>query len=122
MKRNTGFTIIELVTALTLVCIVGTLIIVQKNDIDTSARDKQRKTALNALYYGLTEGYYKQNKGYPVSIKAETLPYVDPALFKTVGDDTNRVRYIGRDCQDGACQGFELRVKLEKEAEYKKAS
>lgn len=122
MRRDQGFTIIELLFALTLTIIVGTLILVQKNDIDASHRDRQRKTAVNAIYYGLKEGYYPTKKNYPTSIDGKTLPYILPESFKTVGDDVYKVRYIGLDCKDGSCQRFELKVKLEKEAEYIKSS
>lgn len=122
MKRDNGFTVIELFVALTLTIIVGILIIVQKNDIDASQRDNQRKTAVNAIYYGLKEGYYPNKKHYPVSVDTKTLPYVLPESFKTVGDDVYKVHYIGLGCQNNICTSFKLKVKLEKEAEYVKAS
>ena len=122
MRRDNGFTIIELLVALTLTIIVGVLIVLQKNDIDASQRDNQRKTAVNAMYYGLKEGYYPSKKSYPVAIDAKTLPYILPDSFKTVGDDAYKVRYIGLDCKDGVCANFQLKVKLEKESEYTKNS
>lgn len=122
MRRQNGFTIIELLVALTLTVIVGVLIVIQKNDIDASHRDDQRKTAVNALYYGLKEGYYPSAKSYPTSINAKTLPYILPESFKTIGDEVYKIRYIGLNCRDGSCQGFDIKVKLEKEAEYTKSS
>ena len=122
MKRDHGFTVIELLIALALTIIVGILIVMQKNDINASQRDNQRKTAVNAIYYGLKEAYYPSKKQYPVSVNAKTLPYVLPESFETVGDDAYKVHYIGLGCQNGACADFKLKVKLEKEAEYVKNS
>lgn len=120
MRRNQGFTVIELLTALALSVVVITLLITQKTSIDASLRDKERKTALNSIYYGLKEGYFPQNQAYPISIDKKTLPYTNPDAFKTIGDTVYAVRYIGKDCSEGKCQSFELRVKLEKESVYKK--
>lgn len=122
MRKNQGFTILELLVALTLTIIVGTLVITQKNDIDASHRDQQRKTALNSVYYGLTKAYYPVKKSYPTTVDAKILPYVEPALFETIGGADYKLYYIGKECKDDVCQGFELRIKLEKEDTYKKSS
>lgn len=123
MKRASGFTVIELISCIALLCIVGTLILIQKNNIDAAARDQERKTAINAVYYGLKEGYVVEHKSYPVTISKEILPYVDPKSFEPVGDDAAyKLHYQGLDCVGTSCQKFEIKTKLEKEAEYKKTS
>ena len=127
MRRNQGFTIIELLFALTLVIILASLVIIQKNNIDASTRDRERKTAINAFYYGLKEGYYKEHKSYPTTLSKENLPYIDPALFKdpqgkVIGQNGSDYHYFAKDCEGNNCTSFELRVKLEKEAEYTKSS
>lgn len=122
MRRNQGFTIIELLTVLTLTLIVAALIIAQKNSVDASLRDKERKAALNSIYYGLKEGYFPKQQSYPTTISKEILPYTNPDAFTAIGDEIYTVRYIGKNCSEGKCQGFELKVKLEKEAEYRKSA
>jgi prepilin-type N-terminal cleavage/methylation domain-containing protein len=122
MKRNHGFTIIELLTVLTLTVIVTSLLITQKSSVDASLRDKDRKAALNSIYYGLKEGYYPTHQSYPSTINKKILPYTNPDTFSTVGDDIFAIHYIGKNCSDGKCQGFELKVKLEKEATYSKTA
>lgn len=123
MKRASGFTVIELLSCIVLLCIVGTLILIQKNNIDASSRDQERKTAINAIYYGLKEGYVAEHKSYPTAINKETMPYIDPKSFEPVGDDPQyKLEYRGLDCTGTSCQKFEIRTKLEREAEYKKTS
>lgn len=123
MKRTSGFTVIELISAVVLVFLVGTLVLVQKNNIDASSRDQQRKTFVNSIYYALKQGYSPQKGSYPATINKETLPYVDPKSFDLVGVDPKyTMRYQGLDCEANNCKGFSVRVNLEKEATYKKTS
>ena len=119
MRRTSGFTIIELISAVVLVAIVGTLVILQKNNLDAGTRDQQRKTSVNAIYYGLKQGYFVQNGNYPNEINATILPYVDPKSFEDVGDDPKyTIRYRGLDCEGAKCANFEIKTDLEKEATY----
>lgn len=123
MKRTSGFTVIELVSTLVLVFVVVTLILIQKNNLDASGRDQDRKTATNAIYYGLKEVYYVQNKSYPVGVDSKKLPYIDPKSFVQIGDDSKyKLHYSGLDCSGSSCKNFELKINLEKEATYKKTS
>lgn len=123
MKRASGFTVIELLSCLVLLCIIGGLVVLQKNNLDASQRDRDRKTAVNAIYYGLKEGYQIDHKSYPVTIESKMLPYVNPDSFKQIGDDPlYKIRYRGLDCEADVCKKFEITVKLEKEADYKKLS
>lgn len=121
MRRTSGFTVIELLTALVIIIVLTSLAFTQKNDLDASKRDQQRKSNTNAIYYALTNAYYLKNKYYPTKVDAETLPYVDPAVFKPVGDPNYTVRYRGLNCSDTQCKNFEVKVELEKEAKYKKS-
>lgn len=127
MKRSSGFTVIELASALVLIILLGVLGIVTKNSLDASSRDIQRKTSVNAFYYGLKEGYFKANKSYPATITTKNLPYIDAKLFKdpkgrVVGSPQSDYRYRATDCKDNVCQHFEISADLEKEAQYKKSS
>jgi type II secretory pathway pseudopilin PulG len=122
MRRTSGFTVIELLTALVIIIVLTSLAFAQKNDLDASRRDQQRKSNANAIYYALTNAYYLKNKYYPIKIDTETLPYIDPAVFKPVGDPGGyTVRYRGFNCSDTQCKNFEVKVELEKEAAYKKS-
>lgn len=122
MRRNQGFTVVELLVALILVFIIAILVVLQKSDIDASHRDQQRKSNVNAMYYALKEGYYPKNQSYPTEANQKTLPYIDPAAFKQVGDSEYKIVYKGLNCDNQACQKFSISVRLEKEETYKKSS
>lgn len=127
MRRSNGFTIIELLVAITVLLVIAGLAVIQKNSLEASQRDAMRKTAVNSMYYGLTQGYYRQAKSYPVSINEKNLPYIDKALFtdpegKKIGTPGSDYHYHGLNCEAQICQKFELSAKLEKEGLYQKSS
>ena len=47
------------------------LFFVQKSNVDAMNRDDARKTALNAMYFALEEGYYPDHGYYPEEISDE---------------------------------------------------
>ncbi len=138
MKQRSGFTVIELLFVVVLLGVASVIFFVQKNNIETSARDDQRKTAINAMYYGLEEIYYKQNSAYPRTLSSSTLPFIDPELLVdpdgvAVGqtsvtiDDvaypvTSNYVYEGTDCNGDACKSYTLRAALENEDDFVKTS
>ncbi len=143
MKKQSGFTVIELLVVMAVLITLTVFFIVQRSDIEATARDQQRKTAVNAFYYNLTEVYYVENGYYPRTISRENLKSIDPALFtdpyeqtlsgdSCVYTDTNGEKatngdcdyvYISSDCNDqGQCQVFRLTSFMEKEADYEKSS
>ena len=91
-------------------------------------RDEDRKTAINAMYYALEEGYYVENEGYPENIEnAETLRWIEPDLFTdptglALWQEDSNYTYESSDCEDGKCKSYTLRAKMEKEADYIKTS
>lgn len=92
-SKDSGFTVIELVVVAVVLALAGVLIFIQMNSLNTANLDSQRKTSINAMYYGLEEVYYKQHQSYPATLSPGTLPSVDPALFTdpdgfTLGQDT----------------------------------
>ena len=126
MKQK-GFTVVELLAAIVLLIIAGSIFYVQKKDLQTTSRDNDRKTAINAMYYSLEEVYYKAHNGYPRTANTTTLPSVEPALFKdtkgvTVGDQSSEYRYEPSGCDGDLCKGYTLRADLEREADYIKNS
>lgn len=143
MKKQQGFTVIEVMVALVVLCLMTFFFIVQRGDMEKASRDSQRKQAINAMYYVLTEDYYKDNGYYPRTISRKMLPAVDPKLFtdpsgytlegdKCIYTDKNDKQKLDGKCEyayepkncgdDGKCRGFTLRAKLEAEGEYKKES
>lgn len=122
-KRTSGFTVVELVIAVVFLVAAGTLFLIQRNNINATTRDTQRKTAINAMYYNLKEVYYVQNKSYPRVINANNLKAMDPALLKdpngrTVGEQDSDYRYLPSGCNGDICTGFTLRSRLERESDY----
>lgn len=127
MKSSRGFTVIELLIVATLFIVASVVFFVQKNQVEIAARDEARKTSINAMYYSLEEVYFKQNQSYPRTITAETLPSVDPALFKDpkgikIGESTSNFRYEPLDCTNDHCKGYSLRTTLENEDDFVKTN
>ena len=144
MKKNyKGFTIIELMIVIIILIVLATFFIVQRNGLEETARDQERKMAINAMYYSLVEDFYKDNGYYPSTISREQLPAVDSTLFTDpsgytlngdacvyTNDDNEQAadgkceyHYAATDCNgEGQCQSFTLSADMETEATYKKSS
>ena len=123
-----GFTVIELLVAIVIVATAGVLFFVEKNQVEQTRRDTQRKVAINAMYYAIEEVYYPQNKYYPNGIDSKVLRSVDPELFTDpngtkIGTDGAEYRYEPTGCTtDGKCTGYTLRVALEREGDFIKTN
>lgn len=127
MKSTRGFTVVELLIVVAVLAAGSILFFMQKSQIETVARDEQRKTAINAMYYSLEEVYYKNHKSYPRTISTDTLPSVDPDLFKDtagvkIGESNAEYHYEPTNCDGDACKSYSLWTPLENEADYKKTS
>lgn len=138
MHKQSGFTVIELIFAVVVLSLASAIFFMQKNNIEVTFRDDQRKTAINAMYYGLEEIYYKQNKSYPRTLNEETLPFIDPDLFVdpngvklgqttiTVDDEERLVQsdysYEGTNCAEDSCKSYKLRATLEQEDDFSRSS
>ena len=143
MKKQEGFTVIELVIAIVVLATLTVFFVIQRNDLEVAARDQARKVAVNAMYYDLTEVFYAQNNYYPETISRDNLKAVDPSLFtdpdrytlegnkctytnsnneQATNGDCN-YRYTATDCNgEGQCKSFKLVSLMEAEAEYTKES
>lgn len=137
MKQR-GFTVIELIVVTAFLLFAGILFFNQKNNLEVANRDKERKIAINAMYYGLEEAFFKQNNYYPEKIDEKNLTTVDAALFTDpngikLGQTTQKVddediavesdyRYESTGCALGKCKSYTLRANLEAEADYIKKS
>lgn len=125
MQSTRGFTVIELLVLIVLIAATAAVGFMQVQDIRASERDNERKTDINAVYYGLEKVFYEKNNYFPETISPEVLPYVSPASFKDPdGLDINSresdYRYNASGCSEGKCRGYSLRSVLEKEADYVK--
>ena len=129
MKNKRGFTVLEIIICIVIAGIFVVLFFLQKQDVAKMDRDKQRKIAINAIYYALEEGFYKDNGYYPESITtAEELPWIDPNLFT----DPNGINlwveggdysYEAENCdEDNHCKKYKLRAVMEKEEDYVKTN
>lgn len=127
MKRQSGFTVIELLVVIVLFVLAGMFFLQQKSQLEQVDRDRQRKTAVNAFHYSLEEVYYKTNGSYPLKIDAKTLPSVEPALFTDpnnikVGEQGSNYHYDGLNCEGNACKSYSIRAELEAEDDFVKKS
>ncbi|MBQ3325865.1 type II secretion system protein [Candidatus Saccharibacteria bacterium] len=122
-STKNGFTILELIIVIVFASLALILFFVQKINVDAMDRDKQRKTAINAMYYALEEGFYEQNQFYPETINTENLTVIDPNLFtdpsgKILGENGCSYVYEAANCSDGRCKEYTLRASLEKEDDF----
>lgn len=127
MKSSRGFTVVELLVVVALFIVASVVFFVQKNYVETVARDEARKTSINAMYYSLEEVYYKRNNAYPRTINAEVLTSVDPELFKDpngvkIGESNSDFRYEPLNCTGDTCKGYSLRTTLENEDDFVKTN
>lgn len=125
MKQQNGFTVIELIVAIAILITSALLVLYQHNQIAQVTRDKERKTAINAIHRSLEEVYFKQNNHYPSKVDVEILPSVDPALFKDpygniINTHESNYRYEPADCRGDRCSSYLLFASLENEARYEK--
>jgi hypothetical protein len=123
MKRKSGFTILEISIVAFFATLLVILFFVQKSNIDAMERDEDRKTAINAMYYALEEGYYPSHGYYPESISEDNLKMIDPALWTdplgyNLGTELSSYFYEPADCVEGKCKEYTLKAVLEKEDIY----
>lgn len=123
MKKKSGFTVLELIVVIIFASLALILFFLQKANVDAMDRDDQRKTAINAMYYALEEGFFPANGYYPETISEENLTVMDPALFTdplgiNLGSEGSSYIYEAANCEDGKCKEYTLRAFLEKEDDY----
>lgn len=126
-KSQRGFTVLELIIVIVFLLVAGTVFYVQKRDLEVQARDSQRKTSINAMYYNLEDVFYATNHAYPEKLTADQLPGLDPNMLKdpegvAIGDQNSNYSYEPKDCSNNRCKSYTLRADLENEADYVKTS
>lgn len=127
MKRQSGFTVIELIFALVILIVAGVIFTIQKNDLEATHRDSDRKIAINAIYYNLEEVVYPSLKGYPSKLDPKQLTAMDGELLKdsdglTINESGSQYTYEPSACEGTLCKHYTLRANLEREAEFVKTS
>ena len=87
-KRQSGFTIVELLIVIVVIGILATLVIVTFSGIQQKARDTKRKTDINAIDSHV-EAYYANSGNYPTlaavnsaSWRAINMKGLDPAALQ----------------------------------------
>ena len=123
MKRERGFTILELVVVIFFASLLLILFFLQKLNLDAMHRDEQRKEAINAMYYALEEGFHAKNGYYPENISEENLKVMDTSLFTdpsgiNLGQEDSDYTYEAANCTNGKCKEYTLKARLEKEDTY----
>ena len=123
MKRERGFTILELLVVIFFASLLLILFFLQKLNLDAMHRDEQRKEAINAMYYALEEGFHAKNGYYPENISEENLKVMDPSLFTdpsgiNLGQEDSDYTYEAANCTNGKCKEYTLKARLEKEDTY----
>lgn len=126
-KRTSGFTVIELVFIIVVLGLACIIFFVQKNNIEVIAQDNSKKTAINAMYYGLEEVFYPANKYYPQTIGSDNLKSVDPALFTDptgikLGKAGSAYTYSPTNCTNNECKSYSLKATLTNEVDFVKTS
>lgn len=126
-KKSHGFTVIELILIIAVIGFASVLFFVQKHNIEIVASDDNKKTAINAMYYGLEEVFYPTYKYYPQMISTENLKSVDPALFTDpggvkIGTSGSAYSYTPTNCSNGHCKAYTLKAALSNEGDYVKTS
>lgn len=127
IKKESGFTVIELIFIIILIGASSIIFFIQKNSIEIVKNDDSKKTAINAMYYSLEEVFYKENKYYPQSINSDILKSVDPQLFTdpygiSINEPNCAYTYTPINCEDNKCKKYILKAELNNENDYKRES
>jgi type II secretory pathway pseudopilin PulG len=127
IKRQSGFTVLELIVAVVFLVAVGTIFFVQSRDLKIEKNDAVRKNAINSIYYDLEDVYYPAVKAYPERLAADQLKGIDPASLNdpngvAIGDSKSQYHYEAKDCKDGQCKSYKLWADMEHEATFTKTS
>lgn len=127
MKRESGFTAIEIIVVILFLAAATVLLFIQKGNLEASQRDHTRKTAVNAMYFSIEEVFYEKNGYYPSTIDSKTLRSMDPELFADpygvkMNEEGSEYRYEGLNCDNEKCKAYKLSATMEKEATYEKTN
>ena len=127
MNKRNGFTVIELLIVIAFLIAVAILGFFQLSKIRDESDNTKKRTAINAMYYSLEEGFYAKNGYYPEKLEDRTLLTMDTTLLndpnnKKIGDRASAYRYEAANCNNGKCKSYKLRAVLAGEDDYVKES
>lgn len=127
MNKRNGFTVIELLVVIAFLIAVAVLGFFQLSKIRDESDNTKKRTAINAMYYSLEEGFYAKNGYYPEKLEDRTLLTMDTALLndpnnKKIGDKASAYHYEAANCNNGKCKSYKLRAVLAGEDDYIKES
>ena len=137
MKKDSGFTVIELIVVIIILMVSAFLFSTQKQNLEASMRDNKRKVDINTIHHNLEKVYFAKNKSYPRELNERTLPAVQPDTFKDpngiainesrqglLGETPSDYKYEAKGCnqETGTCKSYTLHTNLELEADYTKKS
>ena len=125
--RESGFTVVELITVAILAFFVGSLFLVQSGNAASGSRDSERKRDVNAVYYYLEYVYYPAHKDYPSTLVAKQLPGLDPEVLTDpkgipVNGREGSLAYSPSGCQQNVCTGYTMTATLENGAPFSQTS
>jgi len=124
MKTSSGFTVVELLVAITFLGLIVALSLVESRSLTMIHNDQDRKIAINAIHYNLEEVVRPTLNGYPRVLSASQLKAMDSSLLKdpegnTVGEPGSDYRYEPTGCNGGnVCAGYTLIADLENESDF----
>lgn len=122
-RKQQGFTILELVVVIVFLGVAFFIITEQLREHHQIESDKMRKISINAIYYSLEEGYYKQNGYYPKELSEDKLKTLDPELLKDpegkkINEKDSSFKYEPTNCDNEKCKSYLLSTIMKKEADY----
>ncbi len=125
--RQRGFTVIEILFVAAFLIAAAVVLFIQLDKISIQDFNNQKKTAINAIYFSLEEGFYPVNGHYPEVIEDDTLKTMDSALLTDpydirLGEPGSAYRYEPKGCKDGKCSAYTLRATLDGESDFVKES
>lgn len=126
-KLSNGFTVIEILFIALIAGATSILFFVQKNNLEITANDNAKKTAINAMYYSLEEVFYPTNKYYPRTINSDNIKTIDPKLFTDpdgviINTAGGAYTYEATNCKDDQCKSYTLKSTLQNENDFIKSN
>jgi prepilin-type N-terminal cleavage/methylation domain-containing protein len=93
LRKESGFTIIELLIVIAIIGILATLVLTNFQGAQAKGRDTVRKSDMNSIYQKLEE-YYNENGGYPDGALDDTvLAGIDTGAL--TDEDGDAIQYTG---------------------------
>ncbi len=111
IKREGGFTLLELLIVIVIIGILALLIIPNITSAPKKARDTQRKTDMGAMQKGLEE-YFTSNNAYPATAAALSAG-VTPIMKNVPTDPKNNGVYVYTYTPSAAFDSYTLHGCLE---------